>query len=49
MSTYIYSSKSRFLINLSVAVAHEEAGVEAMMEETGSSDVDGGGGDRWSR
>jgi hypothetical protein len=27
----------------------EEAGVEAVEEETGSSGVDGGGGERWSR
>jgi hypothetical protein len=31
-----------------VVAAEEEAGVEATAEETGSSSVDGSGGDRWS-
>jgi hypothetical protein len=31
-----------------VVAAEEEAGVEATAEETGSSGVDGSGGDRWS-
>jgi hypothetical protein len=31
------------------AAAVDEADVEAAAEETGSSDVDGGGGDRQSR
>jgi hypothetical protein len=31
------------------AAAEEEAGVEVMVEETGSSSIDGGRGDQWSR
>jgi hypothetical protein len=31
------------------AVAEEEAGVEVTVEETGSSSIDGGRGDQWSR
>jgi hypothetical protein len=53
--------KSRFLVNLGVveaevsvcdrvvAVTEEEAGVEAVAEETGSSSIDGCGGDQQSR
>jgi hypothetical protein len=32
-----------------MVAAEEEADVEAATEETGSSGVDGSGGDRWSR
>jgi hypothetical protein len=31
------------------AAAEEETGVEAVVEETSSSDVNGGGGEQWSR
>jgi hypothetical protein len=37
------------LVRSTAVTAEEEAGIEAMVEETGSSDVDGGRGDRWSR
>jgi hypothetical protein len=37
------------LVRSTAVAAEEEAGIEAMVEETGSSDVDGGRGDRWSR
>jgi hypothetical protein len=59
--SFIYSIKSRFFTNLGVAVAEvsvhgrvvtaaeEEASIEAEAKETGLSDVDGCGGDRWSR
>jgi hypothetical protein len=40
--------KRRFLTNLGVA-AEEETGVEAAAQETGSSDIDSGGGDQRSR
>jgi hypothetical protein len=40
--------KIRFLTNLGVA-AEEETGVEAAAQETGSSDIDSGGGDQRSR
>jgi hypothetical protein len=53
--------KSRFLVNLGVveaevsvrdrvvAVTEEEAGIEAVAKETGSSGIDGCGGDQQSR
>jgi hypothetical protein len=59
--SFIYSIKSSFLMNLGVAAAkvsvrgravvaaEEEASVEAAMEETGSSGIDDGGGDRRNR
>jgi hypothetical protein len=65
MSTYvllsfIYSIKSRFLVNLGVAVVEvsvrsrvtvveEEACVEAAVEDSGSSDIDDGRGERRSK
>jgi hypothetical protein len=57
--SFIYSIKSRFLVNLGVAAVEvsmrgraavvKEASVEATTEEIGSSGVDGSGGDRRSR
>jgi hypothetical protein len=36
-------------VGVEAAVEEEEAGIEATIEEAGSSGVDGGGGDQWSR
>jgi hypothetical protein len=36
-------------MNLGVTAAKEEVGIEAAAEETSSSGIDSGGGDRWSR
>jgi hypothetical protein len=56
--SFIYSMKRKFFRNLGVAAvensvrsraAVEEAGVEAVAEDTNLSGVDGGGGDRRSR
>jgi hypothetical protein len=38
-----------FVCGRAAAVAEEEAAVEDAAEETGSSNVDGGRGDRWRR